>query len=205
MPSLPPPAEAELNPDCYKGVALRELVEWCALTFGRGAVRDAVRALPPHERRLFDEGRDAYGILHGGWYPATAVNALLDPLLANVPAAEQARLARSAAEATAGKTLRGIYGKLLRLLCTPAIYAKHSQRVWDSYHNTGRLVVRLEGARAVTTISAWQGHHPFVCRMNAEAAKIIYTTLGQRSVSTMRMQCVAERAPSCVFLTTWAP
>jgi hypothetical protein len=202
---FPPPTEAAPNVDCYKGVAVRELIDWCVATFGEEGVREAIGGLAPGERRLFDVGRDGYGVLHGGWYPATAVNGTLDALLAGVPVAEQARLARGAAEATAGKTLRGIYGKLLRLLCTPSLYAKHSQRVWDSYHNTGRLVVRLEGPRAVTTVSQWQGHHPFVCRMNAEAAKIIYTTLGQRSVSTVRMKCVSERAQSCVFLTTWAP
>jgi hypothetical protein len=202
---FPPPHEAAPSVDCYKGVAVRELIDWCVATFGGARVGDALGALAPAERRLFDVDREGYGVLHGGWYPATAVNGLLDGLLAGVPVAEQARLARGAAEATAGKTLRGIYGKLLRLLCTPSLYAKHSQRVWDSYHNTGRLVVRLEGARAQTTVSQWQGHHPFVCRMNAEAARIIYTTLGQRGVSTVRMQCVAERAQACVFLTTWAP
>ncbi|HEU4410356.1 MAG TPA: hypothetical protein VFS43_34195 [Polyangiaceae bacterium] len=205
MASFPPSAGVAPNVDCYKGVAVRELVDWCVASFSEARVHEAIAGLGGAQWRGFDLGREGYGVLPGGWYPATAVNGLLDALLVGVPAAEQARLAKGAAEATAGKTLRGIYGKLLRLLCTPALYAKHSQRVWDSYHNTGRLIVRLEGPRALTTVTDWQGHHPFVCRMNAEAAKIIYTTLGQRGVSTVRMKCVSERAEACVFLTTWTP
>ena len=94
---FPPPAEAAPNVDCYKGVAVRELIDWCAATFGEESVREAIGGLAPGERRLFDVGRDGYGVLHGGWYPATAVNGTLDALLAGVPVAEQARLARGAA------------------------------------------------------------------------------------------------------------
>jgi hypothetical protein len=202
---FPPSTGADQGLVCYKGVAVRELFGWCVTTFGEAAMKGAIATLPPRERQLFDEGHGAYGVLHGGWYPAPTINGLLDALLVDVSPAEQTRLARSATEATVGKTLRGIYGKLLRLLCTPALYAQHAQRVWSSYNNTGYLTVRIEGSQAQSSISKWPGHHPFVCRMSGESAKIIYTTLGQRSVSTVRMACVAEGAPACLFMTTWAP
>src|SRR5687767_12990276 len=110
MATFPPPSQVDANVDCYKGVAVRELIEWCVATFGDGKVREAIGGLPPGERRHFVDGRRGYGVLPGGWYPATAVNGLLDAVLAGVPVTDQARLSRGAAEATAGKTLRGIYG-----------------------------------------------------------------------------------------------
>jgi hypothetical protein len=201
-------AQAQTRPEpfthCYKGAAVREFLAWFEETFGREAIRSALRRLPPGQARLFDQTREHYGVLHAGWYPASAFNALLDNALERVPAVTQASLAEAAAEAAAGRTLRGIYGNLLRLLGTPALYAKHAQKVWDTYHNGGRLVVALDGdGRAISSVSRWSGHHPFLCRVMGEAGALVFSSMNLRDVRSVRLSCVADGARACSFLTTW--
>lgn len=189
---------------CYKGAAVREFLAWYEETFGREALRLALRRLPPDQAKLFDPLREHYGVLHGGWYPSSAFNTMLDGALERVPAVSQAGLAASAAEAAAGRTLHGIYGNLLRLIGTPCLYEKHAQKLWDTYHNSGRISVHLEGeGRAVATLSHWSGHHPFLCRVMGEAGALVFSSMGLHEVRAVRLACVADGARACNFLITW--
>jgi hypothetical protein len=184
-----------------KGAAFGELLRWF-FEHHPGRVAAAVERVAPGDLRP-DPRKPGMGILAGSWYPAPEVHALLDALVAGLPRAERTAIARAAARATMDRTLRGLYKLLFDALATPERYARHAQRLWNSYYDGGTLTVTPRGDGADSVVSDWAAHHPLICEMHVHAAAFIYEAMGKKDVSATRLECVATGASACRFSVSW--
>lgn len=189
-----------------KGAALAAFVRWYEQDRGKDELRSRITALPGTlvlELGL-DEHDGALGILASRWYDCRAIGVLLDAIVSGLNEQEVARVADTAAQAVMQQTLRGVYRMLFEWLATPERYAKHCNRLWSSYHDTGTMrVEQPEPTTAVCTISGWSGHHAVVCAMCRASAEAIYREMGCSNVTTARELCVGAGDPTCTFVTRW--
>jgi hypothetical protein len=193
------PAEARI-----KGAAVREFLRWYLEKLGPAAFAAARSKMPASLRTHFDLDGELLGVVSSVWYPAPAVHALLDVLLAGVSASERTRLAREGARAVLRVTLSGIYAGVFRLMMTPDRYARYSQRLWERFYDTGTMTKEVLSPRHHrTVISDWGAHHPFICELHTWSSEHIYTAMGCRNAVVERLGCVAEGADACSFDIRW--
>jgi hypothetical protein len=189
-----------------KGAALAAFIRWYEDDRGKDELRARIGALPATlalELGL-DENEGALGILASRWYDCRAIGVLLDAMVAGVEPRELERMIDASARAVMQHTLRGVYRMLFDWLATPERYARHSHRLWSSYHDTGSMTVeQREPTIAHCTIAGWAGHHPVMCAMCRASAEVIYTEMGCTGATTVRHACIADGAASCVFITRW--
>lgn len=189
-----------------KGAAFAEFVRWYASEHGNDALAERIAVLPATLQLELglDRNEATLGILASRWYDCRAIGVLLDAIVADAGREEYLALADGASAAIMRSTLRGVYRLLFEWLATPQRYARFCDRLWRSYHDTGTMQVEHDGpTRAICTIRAWSGHHPFVCAMCRSSAEVIYREMGCRNVHTERECCVAQGAESCRFVTQW--
>lgn len=191
-------------PGRLKGAALAAFLSWYEDEHGADAL--AARIAPLPATLLLELGldrRESLQILASRWYDCRAIGVLLDAIVADASAAEFERLANAAAQAVMGSTLRGVYQLLFSWLATPERYARHCNRLWTSYHDTGTMRIEHTRGEAVCSISNWSGHHPLLCAMCRASAEVIYREMGCERVQTLRECCVADGGQACRFVTRW--
>lgn len=188
-----------------KGSAFREALRWFAEAHGAEKIAEACRTLPPAIRSRVDPAKETLGVLPATWYPAPVVHAILDAVLAGAPPWQRAELAKAAGRATVERTLRSVHRAVFSALATPERYAVHAQKIWNLYHDTGRLEVEVSRGRAESRIGEWAAHHRFVCDMHQHAAPVIYETMGLPVSGSRRLECVSTGGQRCRFETLWTP
>ena len=182
-----------------KGAAFREFLRWYAPRFP-DRLAAVARDLP--DVRL-DPDKDGAGVLASSWYSAASVHATIDALLAGLASRQRAELARGAGRATLERTLTGVYRLLFQIMATPERYARHAQRLWDGYYDTGTITIDVGPGRAESRIAGWAAHHPFICEMHVHAAACIYENMRLEGVVSNRRECVALGGTVCRIETTW--
>jgi hypothetical protein len=80
-----------------KGAAIREVVRWDARAHGRAALAEAVKTMPPRIAAQLDPNDHALGIIASNGYEAEVVHAMLDGIVAPVPAGDRHVTIRTAA------------------------------------------------------------------------------------------------------------
>lgn len=187
----------------FKGNTLRYLAPWMIRTFGEPAVRRAFETLPAELRAGLDPGQPSFGTLASTWYDARLYQQMFDQLLVSTPKAEYAALARDAGSYVLSQTLRGVYAKLFSMMATPALYARYSQKMWNTHYDSGIVTIRhVEPTVAVHRVDGWLGHHDFVCAINRQSGVIVYEMMGLRRVRIERERCAP---PCCEATYSWAP
>jgi hypothetical protein len=192
-------------PSRAKGIAFKELLIWLDRRLGREKLLQALVLLPPECKGIISPDADNFGILSSSWYPLPCVHRLLDGLTASMTRQARFNLAQEAARVVMDVTLHGIYKAMVRAFVSPTLYAKFASKLWQSYYDSGdfKVVIAENGHSAASSIGNWSGHHSFVCDMNITAATVIYETMGQKGVSTQRVDCIGEGASSCRYVTSW--
>jgi predicted hydrocarbon binding protein len=194
----------EKPPSRAKGVAFKELLLWLDQRLGRQKLLHALALLPPECKGIVWLEADNFGILPSSWYPLPCVHRLLEGLTDSMTKQARFALAQEAARVVMEVTLRGIYKAIVRAFVSPTLYAKFATKLWQSYYDSGDFkVIIAEDGSADCTIRNWSGHHPFVCDMNIAAATAIYEAMGQKAVSTQRVDCVGEGGSLCRYITSW--
>jgi hypothetical protein len=195
---LPPKAAGR-----FKGNTLRYLAPWMLAKFGQPAVRRAFDTLPAELKAGLDAAQPSFGMLASTWYDARIYQKMFDELLASTPRAEYAALARDAGHFVLSQTLRGVYAKLFSLMATPSLYARYSQKMWNTHYDTGIVTIRhIEPTVAVHRVDGWTGHHDFVCAINRQSGVVVYEMMGLSDVRILRERCAP---PSCESTYAWAP
>jgi hypothetical protein len=130
----------EAAPGRIKGAAFREFVAWYEQELGRAQLLTLLRSIPDDLRRELelDPARESLGILSSRWYPADAIHALLDAIIAGIDPDRRRESIERAADAVMRATLRGVYRILFEWLATPDRYARFADRLWRSYYDSGR-------------------------------------------------------------------
>jgi hypothetical protein len=198
-------ASAAGQPPRVKGLAFIEVLRWYQKTHGRARLREAIDALPPHLRSFItDPERDTLGLLAGSWYPAALITGFFQHMIRDLPAASLRQLAAGAVQASVGRTLSGVYGKVIRKLITPAMIADHYQRLWRLYHTSGECRVLTHGpTHHELRISDWPAHDSFVCLMNGYATRLILEQIGCKGVAVSWDKCVDRNDGYCAYSQHW--
>ena len=188
-----------------KGVPLEKFLEWYASRHGAEAARAVVDRLPPDLKAQLDAGSRGFGVLANAWYPAALVHHLLDDMAQELSPRERGELVEGATEAIVRSSLRGVYKILFQLFMNPTRYAARAQTLWDRYYDSGLVEKRIVAPTVhESRIEDWKSHHPLLCQMNAESARIIYEELGCARVQVERLACVSRGDDACALRIAWA-
>ncbi len=188
-----------------KGAALRQFLLWCREKLGEPAFGNCFADLPPDLARQLSIGADALGIIGSRWYDCSLIHGILDALTAGMSDEEKLALTVEGSQSVMDYTLRGIYRTLFQWMADPTRYARHGDKIWSNYYDSGDFAIQssTEDRRAVCTIRNWSSHHPILCDMNRGASTAIYRAMGLPHANCVREACVAQGANECRFVTTW--
>lgn len=188
-----------------KGAAFREFLLCFEMRHGSDHLSRALASISPSFRAPLDVDAPAFGVEPAAWYPATLVHGLLDGLLAGRSPEERSAIARESGELVTEQTLRGAYRPLFDLI-TPERYARHAQRIWRAWFETGfSTISRVSPTCHEQRVAAWAEHHPFICEMNAAAAAVLYRAMGVSRPRAVRTGCVSDGWVACTSRVTWDP
>jgi hypothetical protein len=168
------------------------------LVRGLRARRERAQALlPPHLQKYLHER-----ILPTRWYPeADFVEALA--ILAKIDKTTDAQLAMLG-RLRADEDVRGAYESLLRR--GDALRTLEGAAVlWRSYHNTGEVSVRGDGARSATVV---QRGFPIrsreLCAVNIGFLEGLVEASGATSARGTHSQCICDGFSECVWRLRWS-
>jgi hypothetical protein len=133
------------------------------------------------------------------------VHAILDALFAGLDPDERGERVRAAGAFVMDRTIRGPFATLFRLIATPERCAKHAQRMWDAYYETGiSTVARIAPTSYDQRVEAWTEHHPIICEMHVAAAEVLYRAMGCADARATRTGCVSLGMPACTSRILWS-
>jgi hypothetical protein len=209
MPELRSPIP--IVPDNYavprgriKGAAFREFLLWYEIRFAASALATALEGIAPRFRVMLDPDKPAFGVKRGDWYPAAMVHALINGLLDGMSPEERSTLARESGELVTQQTIEGAFRSLFQLIATPERCARHAQRMWRAYYESGTsTVTRVSDTCYTQRVTGWAEHHPFICEMHVAAAVVLYRAMGCQGVRARRIACVSAGATACTSEVTW--
>lgn len=186
-----------------KGVALHGFFKWYAVEHG-ARLRSILADLPPSLRAHLDMKRSQYGVMPNTWYPAPLVHGIVDGIVEGMDEAEREQLAADGAREIMAATLSGIHRVMIRMLMTPERYAKFAQLLWDRYYSCGLIDKTVQSpTHHVTTVCNWNGHHPFICKLNTYAPIAIYEQLGAQNPRVELLRCVSRGDDHCALSIEW--
>lgn len=187
-----------------RGAAFREFLIWYEIRFRGPALARAIESIPVRFRARLDLDAPAFGVSGSAWYPATLVHGLVDGLLWGLSPEERSAIARESGEFVTEQTIRGSFRTLFELIATPERCARHAQRMWRAYYETGAsTVTRVSPACYEQRVEGWAEHHPFICEMHAAAAVVLYRSMGCDRPRVQRTGCVSEGMPACTSRIVW--
>jgi hypothetical protein len=192
-----------------KGGVLRDFVLFCEQHDECARFERALRALAEAYPKDVAAGRSGGGFLSSRWYPAELVHVLVDEIIAGRSPAEQDELAQRAAKVIMSRTVGGVYKFLFSTFATPDLYARHAQRLWSLHYDSGSVQIDnrpREGSNSAAhaRVARWNGHHPFVCKLNRAATIPIYEAMGCRDVRCDTIACVSNGDDDCEWLVRWS-
>lgn len=186
-----------------KGAAFRAFLEWCRKEYGEQAAVAAFHQLPAELRKYIDSEDHHWGIVVSSWYPDTLLNGLLANLFD--PLSESARRddLRKATGYATEKTFNGIYRQFVRFALSPSAYARHADRLWHLYYDTGSVTSAYSHGRIVFEVAGWGGHHPYRCEIVRCSVDEAFNMMGCKNVHVERTRCVSSGAGACQMVVTW--
>lgn len=189
-----------------KGAGIRPFLVWYASRHGAARLLAAASAIPSEHRAGLDLEDPCLGVLASSWYPASSIHALLDNLVAGMPADQHQELAREGARAIIDSTLKGVYRLLFQTMMTPERYARNAQALFARFYDTGTMVkTPLAPVGHLSRVRDWSSHHPMLCQFIGHTAEYVYAALGCRDVRVRRTACVGLGDEECRFEITWTP
>lgn len=183
-----------------KGVLVADLVAAFADHHGWAHVAATPALLPEDHRAAVLADRPDLGFLATGWYPDDLIHAILNQLLRALLPAEHAEMAQRCAARVTQNTLHGVYRGVAGQLNSPARLAARGQILWDKFHDSGNVDLEAKGADGMLMlVSAWKGHHPFLCRLHAGVFAAVLEDASGHPVAVRPLSCVASGMPTCSF------
>lgn len=188
-----------------KGAAFIEVLKWYGRKHGPERLRKIRQTLPAHLQPYITRVEEpTLGLLPGTWYDAELIRLVFQEMTRGLTPSATRQLAADAVKASVGTTLSGIYAGIIRALLSPTMLARHYQRIWRLYHNTGEFTVIIHSpTRHEFRLSDWPGHDSFICLMNLYATGLILEIIGVHNVSGQTIACVDRGDPYCSYLQTW--
>jgi hypothetical protein len=114
-------------------------------------------------------------------------------------------MAQECSQVIVSRTIRGPFRMLFELIATPERCARHSQRLWSAYFETGLSTVsKISPNCYEQRIEGWAEHHPLICEMNTYSAVVLYEEMGCREVRVRRTGCVSQGMQACISRVSWA-
>lgn len=194
----------EASTSNVKGAGIKAFFEWYSKRPDSLAPEMIARRLDTGARAWFDFSKADLGMLSASWYPAPAIHALLDVILAGMSADEGRRLARDAAVATVRSHLSGLYRYLFKAVMSPKRYARSADQIFHRYYDSGVLTKKeIAPGRHVTIVRDWPGHHRFFCDLALYASEVIYPEMGYRLIELERTACVSDGDADCRWIAAW--
>jgi hypothetical protein len=187
-----------------KGAAIREVLVWYYGEHGADGVTAVLSVLPDEVRAQLDASDPTLGLKANLWYDARFVHAMLDAFVAPYPPAERGRMIHAATRAAVASSARGVYGVLIRGLVSPALYARHVQKLWRMLHDGGHreIVITAPGVARSRTWD-WPGHHPILCEVTGQTIAALFEVMGEQNVVARKLRCISDGASECGYAVTW--
>jgi hypothetical protein len=194
--------EVERSGGCIRGAVFREFVRWYERRFG-STFAERVARMPGWMLNDLEITREGLGIGGARWYPDITVHRLLDLLLDGFTPGQRHALAREGAEHGVHAAFHGAFRLVFSWVVSPRRYAAHAPKLWSSYYDSGELTIvpAADGLGALTVITDWGTHHPFLCDLQRAATVSFYEAMDCRNVSCVREACVSDGELECRLVT----
>ena len=189
-----------------KGSGVLGYLHWYSEEYGVEQLLARVARIPESERPGISADSATLGVIPTGWYESASIHRLLEVLTEGLSPDEITERARAAADHSVETAMNGLFKLAFQFLVTPERYAKHIQRFWNQLHNTGIREVEVVGpGEAISTISDWPGHHPFMCELVTFTTAAVFRRMGLQDVRTSREMCIDRGDPYCRSVLRWRP
>ena len=187
-----------------KGAAIRAFLEWYRAEFGDIDLINRMRGVRLGSLISFDPTATGCGVLASGWYAAEDVHAILGAIVGDRDEASVAELVDTGVRRSLSQTLTGLHRALVRVVATPSLHARFSQKLWSTYYDTGVVesVCIAEDVQSVSYLG-WTSHHPILCAMTAASDAVIFPMMGLSNVRVRRTACVDQGASECTHIVRW--
>lgn len=199
-----PVLHQQVDTSHVKGAGIKAFFEWYSGRGGSLTPAQIGARVDAAAHGWFKFTRPDLGMLSASWYPAPAVHALLDVILAGLSPAECRQLAREGAAVTVRSHLSGLYRFLFRAIMTPKRYAQNADQIYYRYYDSGTLTKEeIAPGRHLTVVRDWPGHHRFLCDLAVFASEVIYPQMGYHLTELEKTSCVSDGDPDCRWLAAW--
>jgi len=186
-----------------KGSAIRAVVDWYVA--GGAAVEQLYSDVREGIRAQLVLGRPYLGILPSSWYDDSVIHAMCDAFVGSMSKTIAHSSAAAGGRAAIHTAMSGVHRAMFRVFVSPALYAAHSQRLWNGYYDNGVYAVREVAPREhEVAIARWSSHHPLLCASLRGSTTVIYESMGCRAVRVDRSACVSNADPACRLEVRWA-
>lgn len=187
-----------------KGAAIRDFVAWYERTYGTARLVEAVQQLPTSGQAEFDTERECLGVLASTWFPATVVHGVLDHLTEHLTEEAHDEMAAQAGEAVVKAMMTGVQRVVFSTLMTPRTYLKVANLAFHLNFDEGRVLNQELGPRRHRgSVEGWSSHHPFLCKMNVEIKRGLYSAMGCKYVVIEERFCKSRGATECGSVISW--
>ncbi|MBI2389925.1 MAG: hypothetical protein HYV09_10060 [Deltaproteobacteria bacterium] len=185
------------------GTAILGAVDYFIKKWGPAAAHTTITRLSQASRAFVTPNAPSLGILAARRYPYPFVGELFRTMAAVAKVPEDAFI-REITAAGMDANLDTVGRVILRWAVTPQMIARRAQDMWNTFHDSGKVTVRVVSEHEyVSDVTDWPNHDVTVCKVAAEARRRIMERTGAKNVDVSRLACVSWGHDRCTFRVKW--
>lgn len=188
----------------FLGTGIVGVVDYFIKKWGPSAAHSVIARLSPASRAYVTPNAPSLGLLAARKYPYAFVGELYRAMIQVARLPEEAFI-REATSAGMDATLDTVGRIALRYAVSPQMIASRAQELWNHFHDSGLVTVRVVNDHEyVSDLTEWPNHDVTVCKVAAEARRRLIERTGMKNVEVSRVQCVSWGHDRCTFRVRWS-
>lgn len=188
----------------FLGTGILGAVDHFCKKFGPSAAHATIARLSPHARTYVQPNAPSLGILGAKRYPYPFIGELFRTM-AQVVRMPEDTFVREMTSAGIDATVDTVARVALRYMVTPQMIASRAQELWNNFHDSGVVQVRVVNDHEyVSDLTDWPNHDVTVCKVCAEARRRLIERTGAKNVEVARLACLAWGHDRCTYRVKWS-
>ena len=188
----------------FLGTGTMGSVDYFLKKYGPSAGHAVISKLSPAGRAFVQPNAPSLGILAARKYPYAFIGELFRAMIA-VSKAPEDQFLRDCTSAGMDATIDTVGRIALRYAVTPQMLAPRAQELWNHFHDSGVVNVRVISENEyISELTHWPDHDVTVCKISAEARRRLIERTGKKNVEVARLQCVSWGHDRCTVRVRWS-
>lgn len=188
----------------FLGTGTMGSIDYFLKKYGPSAGHAVISKLSPASRAFVQPNANSLGILAARKYPYAFIGELFRAM-AVVSKVPEDQFIRECTAAGIDATVDTVGRIVLRYAVSPTMIASRAQELWNHFHDSGRVTVRVVNQNEyVSDVTDWPDHDVTVCKISAEARRRLIERTGKKNVEVARLQCIAWGHDRCTYRVRWS-